>query len=54
MIAYDYRDFSVEFAGLLALQKIFETMRQARCEQRNLGYVVAEMDLKLHAEFLCQ
>jgi hypothetical protein len=52
MIADHHSDFSFEFPGLLALQKIFEAMRQARGEQCDLGDVVAEMDLKLHAEFL--
>src|SRR6185437_15706876 len=54
MIADHYSDFRLEFADLLALQKIFEAMRQARGEQGHLGYVVAEVDLKLHAEFITQ
>jgi len=54
MIADHDSDFSLEFTGMVTLQKIFEAMRQARGEQRDPGCVVAEMDLKLHAEFLGQ
>ena len=54
MIADHYCDFSVEFAGLLALQKIFQAMRQARCEHRDFGFVVAEVEFELHGELLGQ
>ena len=54
MIAEDHGDLGLEFAGLLALQQILKTMRQARSEQCNFRDMVAEMDLELHAELLGQ
>ncbi len=49
-----HSDTDLELAGLLALQECFKAMRQARGKEGNPGDVVAEMDLKVHAEFLGQ
>src|SRR5271165_489319 len=54
MIADHHSDFSLEFASPLTLQKVLKAMRQTRGEQRDLGNVLAEVDLKLHAEFIGQ
>ncbi len=52
MIADHHGDFGVEFAGLLALQKIFQAMRQARGKQCDLRNVAAEVEFELHCELL--
>src|SRR5438552_2281187 len=52
MIGENQSNLSFEFSSLLALQKVFEAMRQARREQRDFRNVIVEMEFKLHSELL--